>query len=117
MGKCQGEGSLKLFLHDFLLFCFLFFNYLFSSATKSCESLYSNNSSKGSAQLIYRAKRAVGVNRNNTGIAVRQPGIIRANNEVRQRVLSARRLRMKTYHNQLTDAQQTINVCLAKFFN
>ncbi|XP_065359216.1 GATOR2 complex protein WDR24 [Calliphora vicina] len=74
------------------------------AATKSCESLYSN-SSKGSANIIYRRKPAAGVT--NKG-GTRQPTIIPATNEVRQRVLSARRLRMKTYQNQLADAQQTI---------
>lgn len=41
---------------------------------------------------------------------MRQAAFIPATNEVRQRVLSARRLRMKTYQNQLADAQQTIAV-------
>lgn len=46
---------------------------------------------------------------------IRQPALIPATNEVRQRVLSARRLRMKTYQNQLANAQQTIAVSDAKF--
>ncbi|XP_023301150.2 lebercilin-like protein [Lucilia cuprina] len=75
-----------------------------TTAAKSCESLYSN-SSKGSANIIYRRKPAANAN-NKSG--TRQPAIIPATNEVRQRVLSARRLRMKTYQNQLADAQQTI---------
>ncbi|XP_037807218.1 lebercilin-like protein [Lucilia sericata] len=75
-----------------------------TTAAKSCESLYSN-SSKGSANIIYRRKPTANAN-NKSG--TRQPAIIPATNEVRQRVLSARRLRMKTYQNQLADAQQTI---------
>ncbi|TMW52197.1 hypothetical protein DOY81_002756 [Sarcophaga bullata] len=72
-------------------------------ATKSCESLYSN-SSRGSANVVYRRKPGASNKMN----CIRQPAIIPANKEIRQRVLSARRLRMKTYQNQLTDAQQTI---------
>ena len=44
------------------------------------------------------------------GGGTRQPTIIPATNDVRQRVLSARRLRVKTFQNQLADAQQTIAV-------
>lgn len=43
----------------------------------------------------------------------RQPTIIPATNDIRQRVLSARRLRVKTFQNQLADAQQTIAVSLS----
>ncbi|XP_075162470.1 uncharacterized protein LOC142235118 [Haematobia irritans] len=75
------------------------------ASTKSCESLYSN-SSKGSASNIYRRKLPSAMD--GKGGYNRQPGIIPATNEVRQRVLSARRLRMKTYQNQLANAQQTI---------
>lgn len=81
------------------------------SSTKSCESLYSNATTNSkisiansSASAIYRRKPST-VSGNG-----RQPTIIPATNEVRQRVLSARRLRMKTYQNQLADAQQTISV-------
>ncbi|KAL9907500.1 uncharacterized protein ACN427_003629 isoform 1-T3 [Glossina fuscipes fuscipes] len=70
---------------------------------KSCESVHSHCSSKSMANIIYRAKRPVG-----RGPAVRQPSVVPVNNEIRQRVLSARRLRMKTFQNQLADAQQTI---------
>lgn len=82
-----------------------------SIATKSCESLYSN-SSKGSANNIYRPKATGGgTNKGGGGGGgMRQAAFIPATNEVRQRVLSARRLRMKTYQNQLADAQQTIAV-------
>lgn len=62
------------------------------------------------ANIIYRAKRPVG-----RGPAVRQPSVVPVNNEIRQRVLSARRLRMKTFQNQLADAQQTIAVSSWKY--
>uniref|UniRef100_A0A1I8M498 Lebercilin domain-containing protein n=1 Tax=Musca domestica TaxID=7370 RepID=A0A1I8M498_MUSDO len=75
------------------------------TSTKSCESLYSN-SSKGSASNIYRRKLPVAMDGKNG--CMRQPALIPATNEVRQRVLSARRLRIKTYQNQLANAQQTI---------
>ncbi|XP_073836131.1 uncharacterized protein isoform X1 [Musca autumnalis] len=76
------------------------------TSTKSCESLYSN-SSKGSASNIYRRKLPTTMD-GKVGGCMRQPALIPATNEVRQRVLSARRLRMKTYQNQLANAQQTI---------
>ena len=92
------------------------FNIIFSnsslskSSAKSCDSLYSNVTSSSlanqSASAIYRRKTPP------TGSNSRQPTIIPATNEVRQRVLSARRLRMKTFHNQLADAQQTITVSI-----
>ncbi|XP_059226802.1 lebercilin-like protein [Stomoxys calcitrans] len=75
------------------------------ASTKSCESLYSN-SSKGSANNIYRRKLPSAMD--SKGGCNRPPAIIPATNEVRQRVLSARRLRIKTYQNQLANAQQTI---------
>lgn len=86
--------------------------YDFRTSAKSCESLYSNNSSKGSANNINRRKPTAAINNKLVGGAggTRQPTLIPATNEVRQRVLSARRLRMKTYQNQLADAQQTIAV-------
>ncbi|XP_055909182.1 lebercilin-like protein [Eupeodes corollae] len=70
------------------------------SSSKSTESLYSNtSSSKGSATILYRRNAAVG----------RHSAFIPATTEVRQRVLSARRLRVKTFQNQLADAQQHIS--------
>lgn len=87
----------------------------FRITSKSCESLYSN-SSKGSASILYRSKGNAGsINKSNCFRTTRQPAIIPATNEVRQRVLSARRLRMKTYQNQLADAQQTIAVSLKTY--
>lgn len=83
------------------------------SSTKSCESLYSN-SSKGFASNIYRQNIPSAMN--GKGGCMRQPAIIPATNEVRQRVLSARRLRMKTYQNQLANAQQTIAVSMKKSY-
>ncbi|XP_054732519.1 lebercilin [Anastrepha obliqua] len=77
-------------------------------STKSCESLYSNtSSSKSSSNNLFRRKHTNG----NAGAGAnmsRHATLIPATTEVRQRVLSARRLRMKTYQNQLADAQQTI---------
>ncbi|XP_055843257.1 lebercilin-like protein [Episyrphus balteatus] len=70
------------------------------SSSKSTESLYSNtSSSKGSATILYRRNAPLG----------RHSVFIPATTEVRQRVLSARRLRMKTFQNQLADAQQHIS--------
>ncbi|XP_037905707.1 lebercilin-like protein isoform X2 [Hermetia illucens] len=69
------------------------------NTSKSTESLYSSSSSKYSATGLYKRKL--------TGI--RQPGFVLAQNEVRQRVLSARRLRVKTLQNQLADAQLHIS--------
>lgn len=59
------------------------------------ESLYSSSSSKSA---INRKK------------SQRQPGRMSGSNEVRQRVISARLLRMKTLQNQLNDAHQHISV-------
>uniref|UniRef100_A0A0A1WKM1 Lebercilin n=1 Tax=Zeugodacus cucurbitae TaxID=28588 RepID=A0A0A1WKM1_ZEUCU len=77
-------------------------------STKSCESLYSNtSSSKGSSNNLFRRKNAASIQ--GAGAAMgRHATLIPATTEVRQRVLSARRLRMKTFQNQLVDAQQTI---------
>ncbi|XP_067646634.1 lebercilin [Eurosta solidaginis] len=74
-------------------------------STKSCESLYSNtSSSKGSVNNLFRRKNFSG----GGGNLGRHATLIPTNTEVRQRVLSARRLRIKTFQNQLADAQQTI---------
>uniref|UniRef100_A0A0K8UNL7 Lebercilin n=2 Tax=Bactrocera latifrons TaxID=174628 RepID=A0A0K8UNL7_BACLA len=77
-------------------------------STKSCESLYSNtSSSKGSSNNLFRRKNAL--SHQGAGASMgRHATLIPATTEVRQRVLSARRLRMKTFQNQLVDAQQTI---------
>nr|XP_014088784.2 lebercilin [Bactrocera oleae] len=77
-------------------------------STKSCESLYSNtSSSKGSSNNLFRRKNAL--SHQGAGASMgRHATLLPATTEVRQRVLSARRLRMKTFQNQLVDAQQTI---------
>ncbi|XP_036338173.1 lebercilin-like [Rhagoletis pomonella] len=78
-------------------------------STKSCESLYSNtSSSKSSINNLYRRKQNAGNVGGAGGNMGRHSTLIPATTEVRQRVLSARRLRMKTFQNQLADAQQTI---------
>ncbi|CAD7002698.1 unnamed protein product [Ceratitis capitata] len=77
-------------------------------STKSCESLYSNtSSSKGSGNNLFRRKN-INNHQGAGGSMGRHATLIPATTEVRQRVLSARRLRMKTFQNQLVDAQQTI---------
>lgn len=72
-------------------------------SAKSTESVYSSSSSKYSASALYRRRSQNPVTRCN--------GFMNGtnNSEVRQRVLSARRLRMKTLQNQLADSQQHIS--------
>ncbi|KAL5291083.1 LCA5 family protein [Megaselia abdita] len=74
-------------------------------SAKSTESLYSSSSSKYSASALYRRRSQNPVPRCNGFMN----GTNNNNNEVRQRVLSARRLRMKTLQNQLADCQQHIS--------
>lgn len=74
-------------------------------SAKSTESLYSSSSSKYSASALYRRRSQNPVPRCNGFMN----GANNNNNEVRQRVLSARRLRMKTLQNQLADCQQHIS--------
>lgn len=65
------------------------------------DSIYSTNSStKLMNGSIVSRKRMMG----------RAPGLIPANNEFRQRVASAKVLRMKQLQNQLTDARHHIAV-------
>lgn len=62
------------------------------------ESLYSSSSSKLSIPTLHRRKPHS------------RPTMVPATNEVRQRVVSARLLRMKHLQNQVADAQQHITV-------
>lgn len=64
--------------------------------------------SSAAAKLNHGSAATSGVKNANSRIP-RRAGMP-VNSEVRQRVLSARRLRAKTFQNQLADAQQTIAV-------
>ncbi|XP_037939816.1 lebercilin-like protein [Teleopsis dalmanni] len=78
--------------------------------SKSCASFFSNaSSSKASAQLIYGTSVKPHPSRAGRAGPGRTASLIPASTEVRKRVLSARRLRVKTFQNQLADAQQTIS--------
>lgn len=78
--------------------------YFYRKSSKSNESLYSSSSSKYSAGGIYRKP----------DIMKQASFIPGTTNDIRQRVLSARRLRVKSLQNQLAAAQHTINVNLVE---
>lgn len=80
--------------------------FIFRKSAKSTESIYSSSSSKYSASALYRRRSQVPSVQRCNGF---MNGNNSNNNDVRQRVLSARRLRMKTLQNQLADAQQHIS--------
>lgn len=63
------------------------------------ESLYSSSSSKYSANIFLRRRPG----------QIRQPAIVPAVSEVRQRVISARVQRVKHLQNQLSEAHQQIS--------
>ncbi|EDW79404.1 uncharacterized protein Dwil_GK20432 [Drosophila willistoni] len=87
-------------------------NKVMATTAKSCESLFSA-SSRESASLIYQRKQMphrVGMKSSSHGSSgIRQPSMVPQNtSEIHQRVMSARNLRMKTFQNQLADAQAEI---------
>ncbi|KAH8268761.1 hypothetical protein KR018_003552, partial [Drosophila ironensis] len=82
------------------------------SSAKSCESLFSA-SSRESASLIYQRKqppRANGGTKGSVSGSMRAPSMVppQTHSEIHQRVMSARNLRVKTFQNQLADAQAEI---------
>ncbi|XP_030385530.1 uncharacterized protein LOC115632492 [Scaptodrosophila lebanonensis] len=86
-----------------------------ATSAKSCESLFSACSSRESACLIYQRKQPQvrgGCMKPSNGSGghgpVRQPSIIPNSSDIHQRVMSARNLRIKTFQNQLANAQAEI---------
>ncbi|KAH8365561.1 hypothetical protein KR093_002006, partial [Drosophila rubida] len=74
---------------------------------KSCESLFSGSSRESASQIYQRKQPQRGMK--NVG-GIRQPAMVpsNTNSDIHQRVMSARNLRVKTFQNQLTDAQAEI---------
>ncbi|KAH8302569.1 hypothetical protein KR044_008278, partial [Drosophila immigrans] len=76
---------------------------------KSCESLFSGSSRESASQIYQRKPPQRGMKNGGVG-AMRQPAMVpnNTNSDIHQRVMSARNLRVKTFQNQLTDAQAEI---------
>ncbi|XP_062128259.1 uncharacterized protein LOC133840445 isoform X1 [Drosophila sulfurigaster albostrigata] len=78
-----------------------------SLPAKSCESLFSGSSRESASQIYQRKPPQRGMKQ---GGGMRQPTMVpsNTNSDIHQRVMSARNLRVKTFQNQLTDAQAEI---------
>ncbi|XP_017862599.1 PREDICTED: lebercilin isoform X2 [Drosophila arizonae] len=79
-----------------------------SLPAKSCESLYSASSRESASQIYQRKQPQRGMKASN---GLRQPSMVnnKATSDIHQRVMSARNLRVKTFQNQLADAQAEIS--------